>query len=72
MADMLIRNLDPDVVARLKTNAERRGLSRSEYVRRELEEIAFPRGRTTMADLKRFAELASDLLDEDVMSKAWD
>lgn len=72
MADLLIRNVDPDIVARIDADAERQGVSRSEYVRRGLEGMAFPHGRTTMADLERFADLARDLLDDEVMSKAWD
>ena len=72
MTDILIRNVDAEVVARIDNDAKRLGLSRSEYLRQGLAEIAYPRGRTTMADIERFATLASDLLDDEVMSKAWD
>lgn len=72
MADILIRNVDADVVARIDNDAERLGLSRSEYLRQGLEGIAYPRGRATRADWDRFADLASDLLDDEVMRKAWD
>lgn len=72
MTDILIRNVDPDVVARIDNDAQRSGLSRSEYLRQGLEGIAYPRGRTTRADLERFAVLAGDLLDDEVMRKAWD
>jgi len=72
MADILVRNVDADVVARIDHEAERLGVSRSEYLRRTLESVAFPRGRATDADFERFAELASDLLDDEVMAKAWD
>ncbi|GAB09469.1 hypothetical protein GOARA_038_00160 [Gordonia araii NBRC 100433] len=72
MTDILIRNVDDDVIARIDSEAQGLGLSRSEYLRQGLRTLAYPRGRTTRADLKRFSELASDLLDEDVMAKAWD
>ena len=72
MGDVLIRNVDADVLARIDNDAARQGLSRSEYLRRGIEGIAFPQGRTTLADFERLADLAGDLLNEDVMDKAWD
>ena len=72
MADILIRNVDSAVIACIDSAAEQLGLSRSEYLRRALADIAEPRGRSTKADIERFAELASDLLDETVMGRAWD
>ncbi|MFT4088262.1 MAG: CopG family transcriptional regulator [Gordonia sp. (in: high G+C Gram-positive bacteria)] len=72
MTDILIRNVDDAVLARIDDEAQRRGVSRSEFLRQGLHTIAYPRSRTTQADLERFSNLASDLLDDDVMSKAWD
>ncbi|WP_293699057.1 ribbon-helix-helix protein, CopG family [uncultured Agrococcus sp.] len=72
MADILIRNLDVAVVEGIDSEAKRLGLSRSEFLRRELVSIALPKGKASKADFERFADLASDLLDDEVMSKAWD
>ncbi len=72
MTDILIRNVDDDVIARIDSEAERLGVSRSEFLRQALRAISSPRGRTTRADLDRFSHLAADLLDDDVMAKAWD
>lgn len=72
MADILIRDVDDDVIARIDGEAERLGVSRSEFLRRELRAISSSRGRTTRADLNRFSVLAADLLDDDAMAKAWE
>ena len=72
MTDILIRNVDDEVIARIDDEAQSLGMSRSEYLRQQLKTIAHPRGRTTRADLDRFSALAGDLLDDEVMAKAWD
>ena len=73
MADILIRDVSPDIVAALDAHARRLGLSRTEYVKRLLLQAA---GRSlkpmTQADLDRFCETAADLADPDVMAKAWE
>jgi plasmid stability protein len=72
MTDMLIRDLPDEVVAALDAQAERLGISRSEYVRRRLTQDAVTSGATvTTSDLARFAEAFADLDDPDVMSRAW-
>ena len=71
MADILIRNVDSDVVALIDSDAEREGISRSEYLRRQLRVITNPLGRVTMDDLRRSAEVAKGVLDEDLMREAW-
>jgi hypothetical protein len=72
MADILVRDVPDDVVAALDARARQAGLSRSELIRRTLLREATTAGRTvTVADLKRFAESASDLADPDVMRDAW-
>jgi antitoxin component of RelBE/YafQ-DinJ toxin-antitoxin module len=40
MSDMLIRDVPEDVLIAIDANAARLGLSRSEYVRRELARVA--------------------------------
>ena len=46
MTDMLIRDLPDEVVAALDAQAERLGISRSEYVRRRLTQDAVTSGAT--------------------------
>lgn len=74
MADILIRDVPADVVAAIDARAARVGLSRAEYLRRALgrERTPAPDSEAvTASDLRRFADLASDLGDPDVMSGAW-
>lgn len=71
MPDILIRDLPEHVVAAIDANARRLGLSRNEYLRRQLGTEPRPHGAVTVADLKRSAEVFADLNDPDVMSGAW-
>jgi plasmid stability protein len=72
VTDMLIRDLPDEVVAALDAQAERLGISRSEYVRRRLTQDAVTSGATvSTTDLTRFAEVFTDLDDPEVMSRAW-
>jgi len=72
MSDVLIRDVPDDVLAVIDHRAAGLGLSRSEYLRRQLSQEA---GRSevtvTVADLKRFSDLARDLEDPEVMDQAW-
>ena len=71
MADVLIRDVPDHVLAAVDAKARRLGLSRSEYLRRQLASEAI--GETvTVNDLREFAELAADLRDPEVMAKAWE
>ncbi len=73
MPDILIRDVPPDVVAALDANARRAGLSRSEYLRREvMREAARPITPCTQADLERTAEVFADLDDPEIMRRAWE
>lgn len=72
MADILIRGVPDDLVVEINAKALSAGLSRAEYLRRVLaRECARRPGRTTVADLERFAERCADLADPVVMAKAW-
>ncbi len=71
MPDILIRDLPEHVVAAIDANAQRLGLSRNEYLRRQLGTEARPHATVTVADLQRSAEVFADLDDPDVMSGAW-
>ncbi|MDX6240684.1 MAG: hypothetical protein QOG10_5504 [Kribbellaceae bacterium] len=72
MTDILIRDVPDDVLAVIDSRANHLGLSRNEYLRRQLSQDA---GRTdttvTAADLRRFSHTVRDLADPDVMGQAW-
>ena len=73
MPDVLIRGLTTDAIERIDAEADALGLSRNEYLRRKLEPAAPSANavRLSVADLRRAAEAASDLLDPRVMDSAW-
>jgi hypothetical protein len=72
MSDFVIRDLPEDVLAAIDARAARLGLSRNEYVRRELTIVA-QRSATavTVDDLRAFTDRFSDLDDPEVMARAW-
>ena len=73
MTDVLIRDLEPEDVARLDARAAALGLSRHEYLRRRLEQDARRgTGAVTQADFERVVERVSDLADEELMRRAWE
>jgi len=72
MPDILIRDFPADDLARLDKLAARLGISRSEYLRRLLEQEARrSASAVTEGDLARFGETFADLADAKVMSCAW-
>lgn len=72
MTDLLIRNVPDDVVAALDMKAKRLGLSRSEYLRRQMVREATTSSQTvTVQSLQRFGDAFADLADADVMARAW-
>lgn len=73
MPDVLIRNIPEDELARIDAQADRVGLSRSEYLRRRIAQDASRSAVTvTRADFQQFADLAIDLGDDDAMRGAWE
>ena len=73
MTDVLIRDLEPEDVARLDARAAALGLSRNEYLRRRLEQDARRgTGSVTQADFERFVERFSELADDELMRRAWE
>lgn len=72
MPDLLIRDFPAEDLGRLDDQARRLGLSRVEYLRRQLHQTA---QRTTPTvsrpDLAALSELIADLGDEAVMEDAW-
>ena len=72
MVDVLIRNVSAETLERIDSAAAQEGLSRTAYLRRQLDAIANPLARVTMDDLRRSAELARGVLDDDRVRGAWD
>ena len=75
VAHILIRDLPDHVIAAIDANAKRLGLSRNEYLRRQLAGEAraeVSRRRVTVEDLKRLTSLISDINDPEIMAGAWD
>jgi hypothetical protein len=72
MSDVLIRNFPAEDLALLDEHAARLGISRTEFLRRQLQQEA-RRTITTVstADLLRFAQDFPDLADDGVMRGAW-
>ncbi|WP_350280808.1 ribbon-helix-helix protein, CopG family [Kribbella sp. HUAS MG21] len=72
MSDVLIRDVPDDVLEVLDRRAAGLGLSRNEYLRRQLtQDAARSEVTVTAADLQRLSELARDLANPDVMDRAW-
>lgn len=72
MSDVLIRDIPEEVLAAIDAHAARLGLSRNEYVRRELVRVAQRSGSAvSVADLRRFGDTFADLADPDLMDQAW-
>ncbi|MGH9023714.1 MAG: type II toxin-antitoxin system VapB family antitoxin [Acidimicrobiia bacterium] len=71
MADLLIRDIPEHVLAAIDARAKKLGLSRSEYLRRQLSSEVAP-AKVKVADLERLAGVFADLDDPAVMRDAWD
>ncbi|MEK6648979.1 MAG: antitoxin [Actinomycetota bacterium] len=72
MANLLIRDLTPEVMAALENKAALLGLSRVEYVRRTLaQEVRLGTESVTEQHLASLLELLPDLANEEVMENAW-
>lgn len=72
MTDLLIRDVPDDIVAKIDLRAERLGISRAEYLRRQMLNAATgSREPVTLESLQEFSEIFQDLADEQVMDQAW-
>lgn len=70
--NLLVRDVPEGVVAALDAQAERLGLSRSEYLRRLLTQASGRDGRVvTVSDLAQFEVAFADLADPEVTDQAW-
>ncbi len=73
MPDLLIRDIPDDVVSAIDAKAKRLGLSRSEYLRRQMTQAATTgEGTVTVESLRTFNETFGDLGDDEVMRRAWE
>lgn len=72
MADVLIRDLPDNLIAAIDRNAARLGLSRNEYLRRQLAlDIESTQPELDAAAWQRFGETFADLADDAAMGEAW-
>jgi len=73
MTDVLIRGVPDEVVSALEAKAKRLGLSRTEFLRRQMVRVASTSDETvTLDSLQRFAETFADLGDPEIMRQAWE
>jgi hypothetical protein len=72
VSDVLIRDVPDEVLATVDSHAAKLGLSRNEYLRRQLVQDA-SRSVTpvTVDDLRWFADTFRDLGDPEIMRQAW-
>jgi hypothetical protein len=73
MGDVLVRGVPEKDLAQIDAEAERLGMSRNAYLRREFHRIARHRAvrEATPEDYRRAKDAMTDLGDEDVMRGAW-
>lgn len=73
MTDVLIRDVPDDVVSAIEAKAKRLGLSRTEYLRRQMLRVASTGDEpVTVESLRQFAQTFADLADSEVMRGAWE
>jgi hypothetical protein len=72
VADVLIRDLTPDLIQALDAKAKSLGISRVELLRRSItREVALTPGSVTEEHLSNLALLLPDLGDIEIMRGAW-
>jgi len=75
MTDILIRGISDEAIARIDEQASKLGLSRNEYLRRQLDTVALLNRESTATvsadEVRRASHAARDLDDPEVMSAAW-
>jgi len=70
---VVIRGVPDDVVSAIEAKAKRLGLSRTEYLRRQMARAASTSDEAvTVHSLQRFAETFADLDDPEIMRRAWE
>ncbi len=72
MADLLIRDINPELLTELDKKAMVLGISRVEYIRRTLTKVLSESNESvTEAHLKNLVNLLPDLADQEIMDGAW-
>jgi hypothetical protein len=72
MADLLIRDLAPEIVIALDAKAKTLGISRVELIRRSIvREVSISTESVTEQHLAQLANLLPDLGDVEIMRGAW-
>lgn len=73
MTDVLIRDVPDNVVSAIEAKAKRLGLSRTEYLRRQMLRVASTSDESvSLESLREFAGAFADLADPEVMRGAWE
>jgi hypothetical protein len=73
VTDVLIRDVPDDVVSAIEAKAKRLGLSRTEYLRRQMLRVASTSDEpVSVESLRQFAQTFADLGDPEVMRGAWE
>jgi hypothetical protein len=73
VTDVLIRDVPDDVVFAIEAKAKRLGLSRTEYLRRQMLRVASTSDEpVSVESLRQFARAFADLGDPEVMRGAWE
>jgi len=73
VTDVLIRDVPDDVVSAIEAKAKQLGLSRTEYLRRQMVRVATAGEQPVTVDaLRRFGETFADLGNPEVMRPAWE
>ncbi len=75
MTDILIRGISTEAISRIEEQAAKLGLSRNEYLRRQLDTLSTNQPEATAVvsadEVRRASHAARDLDDPEVMSAAW-
>jgi hypothetical protein len=73
MPNVLVRDIPQEALDRLDARARALGLSRQDFLRRQLlQEARLTPVAVTAADLDGFSERFADLADEEIMRGAWE
>ncbi len=73
MADVLIRDIPEEALSSIDAKARRQGLSRVEYLRRQLiGDARRSESKVTVEDLKRTSQTFADATDPKIMARCWD
>lgn len=73
MPNVLVRDIPQEALDRLDARARALGLSRQDFLRRQLlQEAWLTPVAVTAADLDAFSERFADLADEEIMRGAWE